>query len=123
MTNIIDLTNGYNGAGVYALVDEKGMPYIGSSVNVRKRLKEHNFNIGQAKIGNPTGFSNPKLDEASYRGEVFAAIVLYKLPIGAQRCSLREAERYYAALVGSIGDTYNCLKVGNRCLGDEKPTI
>lgn len=60
----------YDGIGVYALIAENGQRYIGSAVNIQRRVKQHNKKI---------------LDNTASRklcGHAFKCVILEKLPFG-----------------------------------------
>lgn len=61
----------YNGAGIYALVDDNGKRYIGSSVHLRSRIKQHNTYMRVAIIDGHSGFLNPKIENALLNGANF----------------------------------------------------
>lgn len=67
----------YNGPGIYALIDQYGKKYIGSSIHVHDRLKSHIFNIRRIrKKGFVDGGISAKLGAAVVSGSVFRCEVL-----------------------------------------------
>ena len=71
--------------GVYSLRCSSG-EYIGSSVNIRRRVYEHDLNLRSGK-------ASRKLQSVADRGEVFQASVLVPLEHGCSLHDLRQAER------------------------------
>ena len=70
----------YNGAGVYALVDDNGDMYIGSSKHCRQRIAEH-----------LSGGSSNRIREAIKGGTKFTPVILEEMP-EASEADLVEAE-------------------------------
>ena len=84
---LIDNIPDYHGIGIYAIVNNcTGKMYIGSSVNVRKRLLTHDSSFR-------TGRCNKAFKEDIKKGHRFSAKVLKKIPYGTNRFQLFETEK------------------------------
>lgn len=104
----------YNGPGVYALTDESGRQYIGSSLNVRKRIKQHDKSLINAKRGHvQKTLSSHKMQIAAKNGVTFKASVLWRLPDGGTQYDLWDAEKRFLLLAGGCKNTYNTKDVPN----------
>ena len=90
----------YDGPGVYALTDETGKRYIGSSVNVRARIKAHASALS-------AGRSSEKLQAAVKSGRTFSAEVLEEVPYGASRHDLFRLEHKWLMHFDSVLNGYN----------------
>ena len=90
----------YDGPGVYALTDETGKRYIGSSVNVRARIKAH----ASALRG---GRASEKLQAAVKSGRTFIAEVLEEVPYGSSRHDLFRLEHKWLMHFDSVLNGYN----------------
>lgn len=90
----------YSGAGVYALVDTKGRKYIGSTINVHRRIQQHCGALRYRK-------AHKKLQEAFNRGETFTAEVLHCLPETVTIGELRQLEHAEMMKLGGPKGTYN----------------
>lgn len=107
MGRIISTIPQYDGAGVYALVDEAGKKYIGSSQNVALRVLQHQYNLHRAACNSTREFKGTKLETAAHNGHRFRAILLEKLPPGGSRYDLWDLERKHLEAAGGIAATYN----------------
>ena len=97
----IDYVFDYDGMGVYALVGKSdGKMYIGSSINIEKRLHEHEYFLSVHK-------GTKKLQAAVDSGERFVAIILEKVPYGNNRFYIFEKEAEYIAAYDTIKNGYN----------------
>lgn len=91
----------YNGIGVYALVDDLGRMYIGSSQQVHRRIKLHEVVIRKGKAAK-------KIREAVAAGRVFHCVILEKMDWGSvNRYDLREREFYFIEKYDTIANGYN----------------
>ncbi len=92
----------YEGVGIYAVVDENGIMYIGSSVNVKRRLLWHSKNI-------PLNRSSTKLWKAYQEGHKFKAEIIEKLGYGISKLYLLQREEYYIKKFETVAKGYNVL--------------
>ena len=90
----------YDGPGVYALTDETGKRYVGSSVNVRTRIKAHASALS-------AGRGPEKLQAAVKSGRTFIAEVLEEVPYGASRHDLFRLEHKWLMHFDSVRNGYN----------------
>ena len=90
----------YDGPGVYALTDETGKRYIGSSVNVRARIKAHASALR-------AGRGPEKMQTAVMSGSHFIAEVLEEVPYGASRHDLFRLEHKWLIHFDSVRNWYN----------------
>ena len=104
----------YSGAGVYSLTDENGKQYIGSSLNVSQRIRQHDRSLIEAKNGYiQKTLSSYKMQLAVQDGITFKASVLWELPDGGTQYDLWDAERKFLLLAGGCQETYNTKDVPN----------
>lgn len=61
----------YSGMGVYALVDESGKMYIGSSIDCKRRFHEHEKNL-------ENGIETKSMQDAYNQGITFHGEILEK---------------------------------------------
>ena len=104
----------YHGAGVYALVDEKGNMYIGSSKDCRSRILSHKRGDG----------GNFKIREYVSSGGFFTAEILEQLPEASDK-ELEEAERQHIQKAGELA-LYNIVQAVRGAANPNpqpKPTI
>ena len=106
----------YNGPGVYALIDENGKKYIGSSIHVHSRILAHLSTFRKIlKYGENRHrkdyVSNYYLCDAIKSGAVFSAVVIEKLKQGGNIYELVDLERFYLEKAGGLGATYNMYPV------------
>lgn len=71
----------YDGIGIYSLIAPDGSVYIGSSKNVRNRIRQHNYLIKK------------NADMNALNGKKLVCEVVKKLPFGVTLRELIEAER------------------------------
>lgn len=91
----------YNGVGIYAITDtETGKRYIGSSKNVRKRLRLHLTMA--AKLKEP-----PKLQALFNSCAPIKFEVIEKIPDGSTLEYVYDRERYYIQHYDCIDNGYN----------------
>lgn len=100
ITNIPD----YESSGIYALVDDNGKMYIGSSINIKRRLSSHRFHLSAVKRGWGSGFVNKKMMVAIQQGKIFNAKILEKV---SDISLLWDREKYYIEKMGGIQNLYN----------------
>lgn len=104
---VIDGIPAYTGAAVYALYDEHGRPYIGSTNNLQTRLKAHSYSIRQLQREGVCTFGSRKLQKAVLGGRRFHVEVLQAFPDGASHKELVNAERAFFIAAGGLDNTYN----------------
>lgn len=90
----------YDGMGVYALVDENGKMYIGSSVNCKKRFHEHDVNFVK-------GRETQIMQNAYNQGIVFHGEILEKISYGNNLYFLRKHEEDCIKQYDSVINGYN----------------
>ena len=93
-------------AGVYALVDENGKAYIGSSVNIQLRMQTHLNNMRSILRNRESGLISQKLGKAVLEGHTFECVVLEELP-DPDTIDLHFVEQQYISLFGGVKNTYN----------------
>lgn len=99
--------NNYEGPAVYALVDDMGKKYIGSTMNLETRLKFHDTHINVLLRDGKDGFVNGKMEDAILHGMKFHVEILEKLPYGISIEDLNNKEYYYLEKEGGCDSTYN----------------
>lgn len=104
----------YNGAGVYALVDEYNKKYIGSSIHVRDRIKRHKSCMLSSLRDGHNCFLNPKIERALHLGAVFSCEVLCEVHSDVSRYELEEIERIFLDKFGGFDGTYNYKPIRHR---------
>lgn len=100
----------YNGIGVYALVDDTGKMYIGSSKQVHRRIKQHEEAIR-------AGRAAKQIRDAIAAGRSFRCVLLEELAYGVSTYDLREREFFFIEKHGTIAHGYN---TNTRPVGKEK---
>ena len=95
----------YNGIGVYALVDDTGKMYIGSSKQVHRRIKQHEEAIR-------AGRAAKQIRDAIAAGRSFRCVLLEELPYGISTYDLREREFFFIEKYGTIAHNANTRPVG-----------
>lgn len=91
----------YSGAGIYKIVNNRtGKVYIGSSCNIRRRIKQHDYamRVGQC---------NNKFWEDVTKGDTFRVEILEKVDNMESRGFLHERESYFSDLENSYNEGYN----------------
>lgn len=101
----------YAGAAIYALIDETGKRYIGSTNNLKRRLRTHNQGIRDALNCGHSCFSSWWFVEAILAGHTFTVEVLAQLPDNTTRQQREELERFYLQESGGRSATYNVMPV------------
>lgn len=97
----------YSGAAVYALVDDDGKRYIGSTKNANKRIKQHYSRMKNAKKKRKKGLPNDKIASAVKSGKKFRCEILLQINADVTNKELREFERILLSFYGGIENTYN----------------
>lgn len=97
----------HEACGVYALVDENGKVYIGSSKNIRKRMIQHNSNLNKILLGyKPGTVASIKLSNAVLSGHIFSCSILKECdPDSIDAMHILENE--YIIYYGGVENTYN----------------
>lgn len=90
----------YDGIGIYALIDDAGKMYIGSSINVKRRLAEHSKGLANGK-------EHKSLVDAVEQGRQFRCEILEKIPYGCNTYHLREREHFYITKYDTVKSGYN----------------
>lgn len=94
----------YNGIGVYALIDDvDGKRYIGSSKNIRKRIRQHDYALRK-------GMASKKLSDAYSKGHTFTFELIEKIDYGHNAIYVCERELYYINLFDSVDNGLNTAK-------------
>lgn len=107
MTNIF-FTNipEYNGIGIYQITNRKnGKKYIGSSINVQKRILQHLQSF--KKLQCPQKFIPDLQNDA-----LFSVEILETFPFGTDEFTLRKRENYYIIQTNACKTGYNSGFVG-----------
>lgn len=86
--NILHDIPDYDGIGVYALIDNTGNMYIGSSKHIKQRFQQHN----QAII---SGTENKKILQAIEDGKTFHCSIIEKLDYGVCQYDIKKKETQY----------------------------
>jgi group I intron endonuclease len=107
----------YNGIGIYALIDNNGKMYVGSSKNIRHRLKEHSKGL-------LIGKDSKNLIDAVKDGLTFKCEILEQIPYGCNTYYLRSRENYYIEKHDTVNNGYNAFYVpaADEKEGQEKAT-
>lgn len=90
----------YSGMGIYALVDENGKMYVGSSKNIKLRFYQHEKAM-------QNGHANSILQDAYNKGAVFHGVILEKIDYGENAYYLLEREAAYIEKLDTINNGYN----------------
>jgi len=104
---ILDIPE-YNGAAVYALVDDNGKRYIGSTLHLKDRIKQHKAMMRTVYNHGPNGFVNPKITSALLEGLTFRCEILVMINTDVSKYELEEMERVFVKHFGGTNNTYNC---------------
>lgn len=86
--------------GIYILTDTNGVPYIGSSRSIARRLVQHDKSMCNLTC-------NYKIKDAILNGERFSYAILERLPYGCSDTLLRSRENIYIDMYNSINNGYN----------------
>lgn len=73
----------YNGAAIYALIDEDGKMYIGQTAHLQNRLRTHRRNFNRLRQGHQLyGYEEgQRLIDAISEGRTFHAVILKELAL------------------------------------------
>ena len=100
----------YGGPAVYSLIDENGKKYIGSTVNLRRRLKAHASSIRLVQRKGMDAFISDAMADAVRAGHTFRWSVLETFPADIPDGILRLAELRHIEKAGGIDSLYNGTK-------------
>lgn len=95
--NILHDIPDYDGIGVYALIDNTGNMYIGSSKHINQRLRQHNQAIR-------SGTENKKILQAIEDGKTFHCSIIEKLDYGVCQYDIKKKETQY---IRQLKPSYN----------------
>ena len=94
----------YDGVGIYMIKNLiTGKVYIGSSVNVKTRIKQHDYAFKK-------GTCNQKFLEDIEKGHKFTCVILEKYDM-ISRYELRDRESYFVNKYDSFNSGYNNFPV------------
>lgn len=96
-----------DGPAVYSLVDDCGMSYIGSSMHLQRRIRNHEQGIREVQRTGRAPFLNGKMTAAVIAGRKFRCKVLAQFPNGTSPEILEEVECLFLSAAGGIESTYN----------------
>lgn len=102
---------GYEGPGVYALIDDEGKKYIGSSINVKKRVFAHEANFRRVLKRGNSPYCGNKLADAVLHGKRFSSVLIEPLERGGSFHDLLAMERKALESEGGCDNTYNAMEV------------
>ena len=100
--------------GIYSLVDDNGKRYIGSSKNIRQRVKSHKSHINTYLRDGVDGFVNPAIKKAVKQGLRFRCEVLAVFNCDMTETERREIERIYIAKFGGYEALYNYCVISHK---------
>ena len=100
--------------GIYSLTDSTGKMYIGSSSDIRRRVREHRFHINSYLREGIDGVLNPKMKAAVANGERFRCDVLASFSCPMSNSEMREIERVFIHKFGDMASLYNCLPISHK---------
>lgn len=100
--------------GVYALVDDNGKMYIGSSRNIKKRMAFHKTHMNSVVKTGGDGFVNPSMQAAILSGLRFTCIILAELSCDMEDTEIREIERVFISHFGGLGNLYNSRPIAHK---------
>ncbi|MBR0408572.1 MAG: helix-turn-helix domain-containing protein [Clostridia bacterium] len=110
LPHVFQSIQAYSGAALYALVDENGKKYIGSTNDFQRRVKAWETHLRRiAKQGEGDGFVPAKLSKAFLAGVTFSAVVLEKLPSTVGFMERVQKERAAILECGGLDCTYNSI--------------
>ncbi len=110
---IIDIPK-YNGAAIYALVDQNNKRYVGSTNHLNRRIKTHRCFMNMVLTKGENGFVNPKLTTAIKNGSIFMCEVLAYIKTELSKNEAEEIERVFIQHFGGIENTYNVFPIKNK---------
>lgn len=100
--------------GIYALIDNNGKRYIGSSKNIKNRVYFHNIHFKLFLRDGVDGYVNPAMKEALANGLRFRCEVLASFNCDMSSRELREVERVFIAKYGGIDALYNYSVIAHK---------
>lgn len=100
--------------GVYALIDDDGKRYIGSSKNIRRRMIQHNTYMNVCRRDGHSGFLNGDIEKAVNACHTFRCEVLASFACPMTPDELREIERVFIDKFGGCKATYNQLPINHK---------
>lgn len=96
----------YDGCGIYKITNmENQKCYIGSSINVSRRIEEHNRTMWNLKC------SSQDMNVDIANGNYFYAEVIRCITYPILLCELRDIEASYIAKYDSINNGYNTARI------------
>ena len=102
----------YDGAGIYALKDQRGGAYVGQAKNVKKRINTHRRAFNSVVKGGNSYGENQKLIDAVLSGSVFEAEILCKIDWNFATVNvLRCWERYFFDRIKDGFTMYNSAHI------------
>ena len=105
--SLLDIPN-YKGPGIYALIDDLGRMYIGSSVNIQMRMRMHNTYLRFASVYGYNGFENPRLIESVLSGSKIRCKILLKTDnLNLSRDELYLLESDYIKIYSKSNELFN----------------
>lgn len=93
--------------GIYALIDNNGKMYIGSSKNIKQRVSSHQTHFKTYLRDGVDGFINPAMKEAMRNGLSFKCEVLAKFNCDLSSTERREIERIFISKFSKLKALYN----------------
>ena len=103
----------YDGPGVYALIDQNGKRYIGSSKHVRRRIIYHHITFRRILKSGTAPHTGKKIIDGVLSGNQFTAVLLEKLPEGGCYYDLMDLEKKALEECGGCANTYNGMPIKN----------
>ena len=97
----------YSGTAVYALIDDEGKKYIGSTMNLNQRILFHASHIRTLIRDGKDGHLCAKMQNAILSGKKFRVEVLEMFPGGLSKEELNNKEYFYLEKEGGLDATYN----------------
>ncbi len=99
----------YEGAAIYALIDEDGKAYVGSTKNLRSRIRQHNGLMRMILKHGISGLISKNLGEAVVSGKTFRCEILAKINIEMSKREIETIENVFIRHYGGYNKTYNHL--------------
>lgn len=100
----------YDGPAVYALIDDVGRPYVGSTNDFQRRMKAWETNFRSVLFtGQPSGLVPNSVSAALLAGRSFRAVVVEALPAGLSQSDRVARERAALSAYGGVNMTYNAM--------------
>lgn len=96
----------YTKSAVYALVDDRGKKYIGSTNNLNRRIKSHDREMRTVLSGKNSGFLSNSMTDAVLSGRTFHVEILAAYDF-IDRDELTKIEKACVIAAGGPGKTYN----------------